>query len=258
MDFTYKSAVVLGGIGGIGKAICLHFMKRGLKSLAIIDVLDETKALTSLGGNFKAIKLIYKQCSVTDEPQLRKCMAQIKDELEGVDIIINSSGILDETQWKNTIDINYGGVVNSTLIGIDLMRKDKGMGGGVIVNIASIAALSTPFSAPIYAGSKHAVLAFTRSLKNDKFFEKIGVKFIAICPGVTDTPLMDFEKFFNRQLFPSMVDEVKSMFSNIRSQNVDVVGACVVAALDDGENGSTWRCENNRIEKLKMFEYPNF
>lgn len=58
-----------------------------------------------------------------------------------------------------------GGVVNSTLIGIDLMRKDEGMRGGVIVNIASITALGPHFWIPIYAGSKHAVLGFTRSLK---------------------------------------------------------------------------------------------
>ncbi len=57
-----------------------------------------------------------------------------------------------------------GGVVNSTLIGIDLMRKDKGMLGGTIVNIASITALGPHFWLPVYAGSKHAVLGFTTSL----------------------------------------------------------------------------------------------
>lgn len=49
------------------------------------------------------------------------------------------------------------------------MRKDKGMRGGVIVNIASRAALGAPFAAPVYAGTKHAVLGFTRSLKVNFF-----------------------------------------------------------------------------------------
>lgn len=40
--------------------------------------------------------------------------------------------------------------------------------------------------------------------------------------------------------------------------SVSVVGACVIAALDDGENGSTWRCASGRIEKLEIFEYPKF
>lgn len=54
--------------------------------------------------------------------------------------------------------------MNSTIIGIDLMRKDNGMRGGSIVNIASITALGSHFWLPVYAGSKHAVLGFTRSL----------------------------------------------------------------------------------------------
>lgn len=45
------------------------------------------------------------------------------------------------------------------------MRKDKGMRGGIIINIASITGLGAHFWLPIYAGSKHAVLGFTRSLK---------------------------------------------------------------------------------------------
>lgn len=45
------------------------------------------------------------------------------------------------------------------------MRKDKGMRGGFIVNIASIAALGAHFTCPVYSGTKHAVMGFTRSLK---------------------------------------------------------------------------------------------
>lgn len=55
--------------------------------------------------------------------------------------------------------------MNSTTIAIDLMRKDNGMRGGFIVNVASITALGSHFWLPVYAGSKHAVLGFTRSLK---------------------------------------------------------------------------------------------
>lgn len=119
------------------------------------------------------------------------------------------------------------------------MRKDQGMRGGTIVNIASIAALGARFVFPLYAGTKHAVLGFTRSLKvvtheiasppfqqlhfcsifqNDKFLEETGVKFIAICPGITDTTLIDYDKNFARLLFPSMVEEVKSICRNTPSQ----------------------------------------
>lgn len=78
-----------------------------MQNLAVIDVLDEATAISSLEDEFKSIKFIYRQCSVTDEPELRKCMVQIKDELEWIDLVINSVGVLDENNSKRTIDINY-------------------------------------------------------------------------------------------------------------------------------------------------------
>lgn len=83
------------------------FFNIPLQSLAVIDLIDEATARNSFGDEFKTIKFLYKQCSVTDEPELRKCMGEIKEELEGIGIIVNSAGILDETQPKRTIDINY-------------------------------------------------------------------------------------------------------------------------------------------------------
>ncbi|XP_037044818.1 alcohol dehydrogenase 1-like [Bradysia coprophila] len=255
---TFTSAIVLGGVGGIGKEICVQLIGKGLKNLAVIDVVDDVTVTTALEAEFKNVNFLYKKCSVTDESELRKCMTAIKDEFEWVDVIVNSVGVLDEASPKRTIDINYGGVVNSTIIGIDLMRKDNGMRGGCIVNIASITALGSHFWLPVYAGSKHAVLGFTRSLINDAFFEKTGIKFMSICPGVTNTPLVNFERHFANILFPEMVDEVKSLGGSFARQEVDIVGRCVIAALEDGENGSTWQCENGRIEKLNLVEYPKF
>ncbi|KAJ6633497.1 Alcohol dehydrogenase 1 [Pseudolycoriella hygida] len=254
---AFTSAIVLGGIGGIGKEICLQLIDRGLKNLGIIDVLDEAIASSSLDA-FRNVKLVYKKCSVTDESELRKCMTEISNQLEWIDLVVNSVGVLDEINPQRAIAINYGGVVNSTLIGIDLMRKDKGMRGGNIVNIASITALGSHFWLPVYAGSKHAVLGFTRSLKNEKFFAETGIKFISICPGVTITPLVNFEEYFKKLSFPTMADEIMSITRTFPTQEVDVVGKCVIAALDDGENGSTWQCENGRIEKLNIVEYPRF
>lgn len=69
--------------------------------------MDEVEAMPLLEPEFHNIKFIYKQCSVTDESELRKCMNEINNELEWVDIIVNSAGIIDESKWKRTIDINF-------------------------------------------------------------------------------------------------------------------------------------------------------
>lgn len=78
-----------------------------LQKLAVIDVLDEVTVTSSLESEFTNIKFVYKKCSVTDESELRKCMNEIKDQMEWIDVIVNSAGVLDETNSKRTIDINY-------------------------------------------------------------------------------------------------------------------------------------------------------
>lgn len=75
--------------------------------LAIIDIVEEVEARPLLETEYQNIKFIYKQCSVTEESELRKCMNEIKSELDWVDIIVNSAGIIDESKWKRTIDINF-------------------------------------------------------------------------------------------------------------------------------------------------------
>ncbi|XP_063698209.1 alcohol dehydrogenase-like [Culicoides brevitarsis] len=252
-DLTDKKVLVLGGAGAIGKEICIQLIQQGLKKLAVIDVICESTAKkTFIDENFNSVSFAYKQCSVTDKKRLAEVMNYLKLWMDGLDIVINSVGILDEQRSEQTIDINYGGVVNSTFAAIDLMRKDKNGGnGGVVINIASITSFGAHFWLPVYAGTKHAVLGFTRSLKNDKFLELTGVKFMVICPGVTRTPLATREAFVDKHCFPEMKEEVERILNTYPVQDVDCVGKCVLKALDDGENGSTWQCENNRIEKNK-------
>lgn len=106
--------------------------------------------------------------------------------------------------------------MNSTLIGIDLMRKDKGNRGGLIINVASITGIGPHFWLPVYSGSKHAVVGFTRSLANDAFYEQTGIGFITINPGITETPLI---KVFNdKHLFPEMMPEVRKIVSSFNRQ----------------------------------------
>lgn len=70
--------------------------------------------MISLKSEFKNINFLYKKCSVTDEAELRKCMNEIKDKMEWIDVIVNSAGVLDETNSKRTIDINYVSIFPSS------------------------------------------------------------------------------------------------------------------------------------------------
>lgn len=146
--------------------------------------------------------------------------------------------------------------MNSTLIGIDLMRKDTGGRGGQIINIASVSALTYPFGYPVYAGTKHAVLGFTKALQNDLFHSRTGISFITICPGGTATSILTGS--LEKSMFPDMTDEIIAWAIKLKKMNQlpPVVGECVMRAIEDGEDGAVWQVENSRIEKLFLHEYP--
>lgn len=98
------------------------------------------------------------------------------------------------------------------------MRKDRGQShrGGTIVNIASITGVGPHFWLPIYSGSKHAVVGFTRGLANQAFYDQTGVKFITINPGITETPLI--EVFYDKHPFPEMKEEVEKIITSYAKQ----------------------------------------
>lgn len=70
------------------------------------------------------------------------------------------------------------------------MSITNGHKGGCIVNIASITGLKPYSQAPAYTASKHAVVGYTRAIGESPLSAAFGIKFIAICPGFTDTSLV--------------------------------------------------------------------
>lgn len=83
------------------------------------------------------------------------------------------------------------GVIYGTFVGIENMGVDKGGHGGMIVNMASICALDGFAWGPMYCASKHGVAGFTKSLAKKELNAELGIKFVLICPGFTDTNLFD-------------------------------------------------------------------
>lgn len=69
------------------------------------------------------------------------------------------------------------------------MSLKNGGRGGMIVNLASVAALDPYHRAPVYSASKAAVVSYTRALANKEFAPEFGIKFVIICPAATVTNL---------------------------------------------------------------------
>ncbi|KAJ8959641.1 hypothetical protein NQ318_021828 [Aromia moschata] len=84
------------------------------------------------------------------------------------------------------------GVIHGMLLGMENYLQNHRQGSeAVIVNISSVTGITAVSCLPIYAGTKAAVLGMTRSWGTPEHYDRTRVRVIGICPGVTDTPLIN-------------------------------------------------------------------
>jgi 2-keto-3-deoxy-L-fuconate dehydrogenase len=184
-----KKAVVTGAGSGIGKAIAILFARQG----ATVYILDfNLEAATAVadeinngGGNAIAI-----QCNVAIQADTVKIM----DAVGPFDILINNAGIAHigkadtttEADFDRVMAVNIKGVYNCLYAAIPQLRKN---GGGVIINMASIAAYSGLADRFAYSTAKGAVMAMTMSVAKDYIKENIRCN--SVSPARVHTPFVD-------------------------------------------------------------------
>lgn len=176
-----KTAVVTGGASGIGKAIASLFAAQG----ATLHVLD---LATSTGAEQDAARL--HPCDITHQQTVRS----VFQEIGPFDILVNSAGIAhigkadttEETDFDRVLNVNVKGVYNCIHEAIPVFRQQ---GKGVILNVASIAALVGIDDRFAYSTSKGAVHAMTMSVAKDYLKENIRCN--SISPARVHTPFVD-------------------------------------------------------------------
>jgi NAD(P)-dependent dehydrogenase (short-subunit alcohol dehydrogenase family) len=189
-----KIAIVTGGASGIGAALSLELVRAGdLVVLADVDAAgaDTTAERLNAEGPGSAH---FAQVDVTDAEAVASCVDHTVGAHGRLDLLVNNAGIgvggssleLDLAHWDRAIDVNLRGVVHGTHAALKPMSKQ---GSGQIVNIASLAGLiPTAYLAP-YVATKHAVVGMTLSMRSE-FLDR-GIGFTVVCPGYTDTPILD-------------------------------------------------------------------
>ncbi len=186
-----KTAIVTGGGSGIGKAISLALSENGAM-VHILELKSEfaqttRDQITAKGGSAK----IY-QCNVADQDQVKKVIEKIADE-GTIDILINNAGIAhigtaestQEADFDNIFNVNVKGVYNCIHATIPFMKTN----GGVILNMASVAATVGISDRFAYSMSKGATLTMTYSVAKD--FVGFGIRCNSISPGRVHTPFVD-------------------------------------------------------------------
>lgn len=186
-----KTAVVIGGTSGLGRAISLGLAEAGAEVVASArrqQQVDETaEAIEKLGR--KTLRLAS---DIQDRASLERLLAETIAQFGKVDILVNSAGKIKraptltfpEDEWRDIIDTNLTGTLRACQVfGAHMLERCYGR----IINIASLNSFVALNEVAAYAASKAAVASLTRSLAVE--WSKKGVLVNAIAPGVFRTAL---------------------------------------------------------------------
>jgi acetoacetyl-CoA reductase len=190
-----KVALVTGGVGGIGTAICRRLARDGHFVVAnyAIDGSEmkwkEAMAAAGLNGSSSALA----HGDVTDFEAMGTMIREIEAEHGGIGILVNCAGITRDStfrkmtpeQWRAVMSTNLDSVFNVTRHVIDGMVE---RGWGRIINISSVNAVRGQFGQTNYASAKAGILGFTKSLAQEVV--RKGVTVNAISPGYVQTDMV--------------------------------------------------------------------
>lgn len=186
-----KTAVIVGGTSGIGRALSLGLADAGADVIASArrkEQVDETAAEIEARGK----RTLRVSSDVSDRASLENLLAQTLEHFGKVDILINCAGKIKraptlafpEEEWQSIIDTNLTGTLRACqTFGKHMLDR----GYGRIINIASLNTFVALSEVAAYAASKAAVASLTRSLAVE--WSKHGVLVNAIAPGVFRTAL---------------------------------------------------------------------
>ena len=188
-----KVALVTGASSGIGEATAVALAEAGA---AVAIGARRTDRLDALAGKLRdgGTRVAQLALDVTDEQACRDAVARTREELGGLDVLVNNAGVMllgtivgaDPEDWRRMISTNVLGVLYMTAAAIDGMVEQ---GSGDVVTMSSVAGRTARKGAGVYNASKWAVNAFSESLRQEVTGR--GVRIGLVEPGAVTTELID-------------------------------------------------------------------
>jgi NAD(P)-dependent dehydrogenase (short-subunit alcohol dehydrogenase family) len=188
-----RHALITGGGSGIGAAIARALHKAG----ASVTIVGRHKArLDEVASGMKKCAVV-----IADVTRGGDCEAMVKSAREAhgsIDILVANAGAaesasfprVDRGHWQRMLDVNLTGAFLSAQAALpDLIREGAKENPRRMIFVASTAALKGYSYVAAYCAAKHGVLGLTRALAAE--FVATGMTVNAVCPGFTDTPLLD-------------------------------------------------------------------
>jgi clavulanate-9-aldehyde reducatase len=206
-----KVAVVTGASSGIGEATALALSREGA-AVALgarrVDRLESLRdRIESDGGRAAAIEV-----DVSDEGNARAFVEEAREQLGGLDILINNAGVMllgavtgaDTAEWKRMVDVNVLGLLYCTHAALPKMAEQ---GSGHIVNISSVAGRTANLGSAVYNLTKWGVGGFSEGLRQEVLHA--GIRVTIVEPGFVETELQGHNEN------PMVQDQIKKMREQI-------------------------------------------
>lgn len=190
-DLKGKTAIVTGGTGGLGGAVCGGLAEAGV-NLAIGDIVEERLNETAAVVQKLGVKAITVKTDVTDQQSLGNFVDQTVKEFGKIDILINCAGItvkkpiLEQTleDWNKVVNVNLTAVfLGSKMVAREMIKT----GGGKIINFCSMGSyVSIKTSAP-YCAAKGGLLQLTKVMAME--WAPYNIQVNAVAPGFFNTAI---------------------------------------------------------------------
>ena len=193
MANTKRVALVTGGMGGLGEAICIKLAALGYAVVTTYSP-SNTKArewlqtMRAQGFDFYAYA-----CDVTDWESSQACVRKVSAEIGPVDVLVNNAGITRDMTFKRMDKINWDSVIHANLDSCFNMAKQvcDGMvdrGWGRVINISSVNGQKGAFGQTNYSAAKAGMHGFTKALALE--VARKGVTVNTISPGYIGTKMV--------------------------------------------------------------------
>ncbi len=186
-----RVAVVTGGIGGLGTAICIALAKAG-RCVVAVDLASREERLLQFRSEVDGLDVRFIAADVGDHDVCAALVSAVVQECGSLDILVNNAGItrdstlrkMSRQQWDEVIDVNLGSAFNLCSGALDGMQA---RGFGRIVNISSVSGQTGNFGQGNYAAAKAGLHGLTMSLAREVATRGITVN--SISPGYIETAM---------------------------------------------------------------------
>ncbi len=188
-----RVALITGGMGGLGEAICIKMAALGYKVVTTYSpgntkAADWLKNMNNMGYGFKAYP-----CDVTDFESAKACVDVVTREVGPVDVLVNNAGITRDMTFKKMTKADWDAVMSTNLDSVFNMTKQV-MDGmverkwGRVINVSSVNGQKVAFGQTNYSAAKAGMHGFTKALALE--VAKQGVTVNTISPGYIGTKMV--------------------------------------------------------------------